>query len=74
MPEFKLVMTFKNAMNKNTAMTIPDARPDLTQAEAVAAMDTLLGADVFRPDNIALVEKVDCKLVETTQSDFYNAP
>ncbi|KAF5068301.1 hypothetical protein DSECCO2_244610 [anaerobic digester metagenome] len=74
MPEFKIAMTFKNAMNKNTAMTIADARPDVTQAQAVAAMDAILAADIFRPGGIALVEKVDCKLVETTQSDFYDAP
>ncbi|WP_296560187.1 DUF2922 domain-containing protein [uncultured Acetobacterium sp.] len=73
MPEFKIVMTFKNSSAKNTNMTISDARPDVTEAEAVAAMDAILAADIFRPGGLALVTKQDCKLVETTQSDFYDA-
>jgi hypothetical protein len=66
-------MTFKNSSAKNTNMTISDARPDVTEAEAVAAMDAILAADIFRPGGLALVAKQDCKLVETTQSDFYDA-
>lgn len=73
MPEYKIMMTFKNAMNKNTALTIAEARPNVTQAEAVAAMDAILAADIFRPQGLALTQKVDCKLVATTESDFYDA-
>ena len=74
MAEFKLVMVFKNAMDKNVSMTIPNIKPTVTQAEAVALMDTILTANVFAPDNSSLVSKVDCKMVETTTSDFYTAP
>ena len=74
MAEFKLVMVFKNAMDKNVSMTIPNIKPTVTQAEAVALMDTILTVGIFTPDNIALVSKVDCKMVETTTSDFYNVP
>lgn len=74
MAEFKLAMVFKNAVDKNVSMTIPDVKPTVTQAEAVALMDTILTVGVFTPDNIALVSKVDCKMVETTTSDFYNVP
>ena len=74
MAEFKLAMVFKNALDKNVSMTIPDVKPTVTQAEAVALMDTILTTGIFTPDNIALVSKVDCKMVETTTSDFYNAP
>lgn len=74
MAEFKLVMVFKNAMDKNVSMTIPNIKPTVTQAEAVALMDTILTANVFAPDNSSLVSKVDCKMVETTTSDFYNVP
>ena len=74
MAEFKLVMVFKNAMDKNVSMTIPNIKPTVTQAEAVALMDTILTANVFAPDNSSLVSKVDCKMVETTTSVFYNAP
>ena len=74
MAEFKLAMVFKNAMDKNVSMTIPDVKPTVTQAEAVALMDTILTTGIFTPDNIAMVSKVDCKMVETTTSDFYNVP
>lgn len=74
MAEFKLVMVFKNAMDKNVSMTIPNIKPTVTQAEAVALMDTILTANVFAPDNSSLVSMVDCKMVETTTSDFYNVP
>ena len=74
MAEFKLVMVFKNAADKNVSMTIPNIKPTVTQAEAVALMDTILTANVFAPDNSSLVSKVDCKMVETTTSDFYNVP
>lgn len=74
MAEFKLAMVFKNAVDKNVSMTIPDVKPTVTQAEAVALMDTILTAGIFTPDNIELVSKVDCKMVETTTSDFYNVP
>lgn len=74
MPSYKIVMNFKNSGDKNTTMTIPDAKPTVTQAEAVAAMDAILTADIFRPGGFSLLSKVDCKLVETTESDFYDIP
>ncbi|TYC85622.1 DUF2922 domain-containing protein [Acetobacterium wieringae] len=74
MAEFKLAMVFKNAVDKNVSMTIPDVKPTVTQAEAVALMDTILTTGIFTPNNIAMVSKVDCKMVETTTSDFYNVP
>lgn len=74
MPDYKITMDFKNSGGKNTTMTIPDARPDVTQAEAVAAMDAILAANIFSPGGLDLVAKADCKLVETTQSDFFDAP
>lgn len=74
MASYKIVMNFKNSGDKNTTMTISDARPNVTQAEAVAAMDVILSSNIFRPGGLTLVSKVDCKLVETTESDFYDIP
>lgn len=73
MPENKIVMTFKNSANKNTDMTISDTRPDVTDAEAVAAMDTILAANIFRPGGFDLVSKVDCKRVQITETDCFDA-
>ena len=49
MAEFKLAMVFKNAVDKNVSMTIPDVKPTVTQAEAVALMDTILSTGIFYP-------------------------
>lgn len=70
----KIVMTFKDAMNKNTTMTITDARPDVTQAEVLAVMDTILSANIFQHGGYDLVAKVDCKKLDVTETDFYNEP
>lgn len=72
MASYKVVMSFKNSGDKNTIMTISDAKPAVTQAEAVAAMDAILAADIFRPNGLTLLSKADCKLVETTESDFFD--
>lgn len=74
MASYKIVMNFKNSADKNITMSFADARPDVTQAEAVAAMDVILSSNVFNPGRMNLVSKVDCKLVETTESDFYDIP
>ena len=73
MPEYKLVMIFKNSLDKKSSMTISEARSDLTQAEAVAAMDDIIAADIFIPSGATLLEKADCQLLATTTSDFYDA-
>lgn len=59
MPSYKIAMNFKNSGDKNTTMSISDARPDVTQAEAVAAMDTILATNIFKPGGFDLVSKVD---------------
>ncbi|KNZ40600.1 MULTISPECIES: DUF2922 domain-containing protein [Acetobacterium] len=74
MPDYKLVMVFKNSEDKSTTMTISEADPTVTQANAVAAMDAILAANIFQPNGLTLVSKVDCKLVATTESDFYDKP
>ena len=70
----KIVMVFKNAMDKNTTMTITDTRPDVTQAEVLAAMDTILTANIFQHEGFDLVAKVDCKKLDVTETDFYDEP
>ncbi|MBC3803924.1 DUF2922 family protein [Acetobacterium fimetarium] len=74
MTSYKITMVFKTSDNKNHTMTINDVRPAVTQAEANAAMDAILAADIFRPNGQTLVSKVDCKKQDTTETDFYDAP
>jgi len=74
MPTYKLVMVFKNSDDKSTTLTISDADPAVTQAAAVAAMDAIVAADIFQPSGLTLVSKTDCKLIATTESDFYDKP
>lgn len=72
MPEYKLVMVFNNSLDKKTTMTIAEAMPEITQVQAVALMDAIIAADLFRPQNATLVSKADCRLVATTESDFFD--
>lgn len=67
-------MVFKDVNDKNRTMQFSDIRPDITMAEANAAMDTILAANVFKPSGFDLVAKVDCKKVDTTETDFYDVP
>lgn len=55
-------MSFKNSGDKNTIMSISEARPDVTQQKR-SNMDAILAADIFRPNGFTLLTKADCKLV-----------
>lgn len=74
MPTYKLVMVFKSSNDKSATLTISDADPAVTQAAAIAAMDAIIAADIFQPSGMSLVSKTDCKLIATTESDFYDRP
>ena len=72
MPEYKLVMVFNNEGDKMSTMTIADAKTDIIETQAVALMDAIIAADVFRPQKFQLLTKADCKLIATTTSDFFD--
>ncbi len=66
----KLEMDFLDDQNKNYRISISEPRADLTDMEAIAAMDTLLAAGVFQSRNGDLVGKVGARIVTTTVDEM----
>lgn len=66
----KLEMEFLDDQNKNYRISIGEPRPDLTDIEVFAAMDTLLAAGVFKSRNGSLVDKVGARIVTTTVDEM----
>lgn len=66
----KLIMTFKTILGRNVSLTVDEPREDIEEAEIIAAMNTILGADVFRPYASQLQELVSAKIVVTDQDKF----
>ena len=66
----KLIMTFKTILGRNVSLTVDEPKEDIEEAEIITAMNTILGADVFRPYGSQLKECVSAKVVVTEQDKF----
>lgn len=66
----KLIMTFKTILGRNVSLTVDEPKEDIEEAEIIEAMNTILGADVFRPYASQLQELVSAKIVVTDQDKF----
>lgn len=69
-----LKLTFTTAGGKTMAITLPDPRTDLTQAEATAAMNAIITDDLFLTSNGALTGIRDIKVIGTTTNDLFDPP
>ena len=58
-----LRLTFTTAGGKTFAITIPNPRVDLQQAEVVAAMDSIIASDLFLTSNGALTGIRDIRVM-----------
>ena len=61
----RLLMTFKTDDEKNVSIGVDDPRPNLTEADIIAAMDVILANNIFSPNGEVFVAKVGAKVVET---------
>lgn len=66
----KLIMTFQTILGRNVSLTVDNPIDDIEESEIIAAMNTILGADVFRPYGSELQECVSAKVVVTEQDKF----
>ena len=66
----KLIMTFKTILGRNVSLTVDNPIDDIEESEIIAAMNEILGADVFRPYGSELKECVSAKVVVTEQDKF----
>ena len=67
-----LRLTFTTAGGKTFAVTLPNPRVNLQQAEAVAAMDSIIASDLFLTSSGALTGIRDIRVVDTTTNDLFD--
>jgi hypothetical protein len=65
-------MIFKNSAGKNSTISVSDLKADVTRAEVLATMDTILATNIFCPNGLTLVSKVDCKRKDSNTIDLYD--
>ena len=70
MAELKAMMIFKRSDGKNATITVNHADANLDAAQINGAMDTILEQNIFSPDQMDLVSKVEGKLITTETTDF----
>lgn len=64
MADKSLVMTFLNQEGARTSITLPAVRDDITEAEVITAMDTIIAANVFFSNGGNLVTKHSAQVTE----------
>ena len=69
-----LRLTFTTAGGKTFAITIPNPREDLQQAEVMAVMDSIIANDLFLTSSGALTGIRDIKVIDTTTNDLFDPP
>ncbi|NLI91891.1 MAG: DUF2922 domain-containing protein [Peptococcaceae bacterium] len=67
-------LTFATAGGKTFAITIPNPKEDLQQAEVVAAMNEIIASGIFLPSSGALTGIRDIKVIDTTTDDLFDPP
>lgn len=66
----KLVMVFKNEVDKQTTISIDNPRDDVTEAEIKAAMDLIVEKDIFKRNSYSIIEAVEAKIVNTQTNEY----
>lgn len=66
----KLVMTFKNEVDKEVTISIDDPKDDITEQQIKAAMDLIVTKGIFKKGNYALTAVVDAKIVNTQTTEY----
>lgn len=66
MADKTLVMTFLNREGSRASITLPSVRDNLTQAEVLAVMDTIIAGNIFTSSGGDLVTKHSAQITERT--------
>ncbi|MHB8126648.1 MAG: DUF2922 domain-containing protein [Desulfitobacteriaceae bacterium] len=69
-----LRLTFTTAGGKTYAITVPNPKQDLQQAEAMAVMNSLIASNIFITSSGALIGIRDIKVIDTTTDDLFDPP
>jgi hypothetical protein len=65
-----LVMSFLNEEGARTSITLPAVRPNVTQAEVSAAMDTIIAKNIFYSNGGDLQTKHAAQITERIVTDL----
>ena len=68
--DYTLSMTFVNISGDKSSISISGVRPDVTQNQTSALMDTIIAKDVFRTDGGSLTAKYSAQLTERAVTKF----
>ena len=66
----KLVMVFKNEVDKQVSISIDDPKDTITEAEIKAAMELIVEKNIFKKNNYSLVEAVEAQIVNTQTNEY----
>ena len=66
----KLVMVFKNEVDKQVSISIDDPKDTITEAEIKAAMDLIVEKNIFKKNNYSLVEAVEAQIVNKQTNEY----
>jgi hypothetical protein len=70
MADKSLVMTFLNQEGTRTSLTLPAVKDNITQAEVITAMDTVIVANIFGSSGGNLVTKHSAQVTERTVTEL----
>jgi hypothetical protein len=70
MADKSLVMTFLNQEGSRTSLTLPAVRDDITEAEVITAMDSVIAANVFYSAGGNLVTKHSAQITERVVTEL----
>ena len=68
--EYTLSMVFNTEAGLKVTFSINDVKPDITEVQANALMDTIIAKDVFLPSSGALKSKVSSQMVARNVTKF----
>ena len=66
----RLQMVFRTAGGSRKTISVDDPKPDLTEAQIEAAMNTIVAKNVFQTSDGDLVAAVDARKVTTEVVDY----
>ncbi|MEG2985308.1 MAG: DUF2922 domain-containing protein [Peptostreptococcaceae bacterium] len=66
----KLVMRFKNTVDRIISISIDDPRENITEAEIKAFMELVVAKNIFCPNDSDIVSAIDAKIVVTDTKDY----
>ena len=66
----RLVMSFKNELDRVVSLSVDDPREDITEVEIKNFMDMVVEKKIFNPNGAEIVAVVEAKVVVTDTTEY----